>query len=66
MRAIRASAVLLAVTAGVLATSGAPAGAQEIPLPVDVSGFAQNMSVEGTVGEAFDGLARLVEDLLPA
>jgi hypothetical protein len=56
----------LAITAGVLVTSGASAGAEEIPLPVDVSGFAQNMSVEGTVGEAFDGLARLVEDLLPA
>ena len=66
MRAIRASAVLLAVTAGVLATSGAPAGAEEIPLPVDVSGFAQNMSVEGTVGQAVDDLTQFVEGLLPS
>jgi hypothetical protein len=55
----------LAITAGVLVTSGASAGAEEIPLPVDVSGFAQNMSVEGTVGQAVDELAKLVGDLLP-
>lgn len=41
MKAIRASAVLLAVSTGVVLAAGAQAGAEEIPLdqniPVDVS-----------------------------
>jgi hypothetical protein len=57
MKAIRATAVLLAVSAGAIGAAGIPAGAQEIPSGVDGG-------VGGTVGKTVSELGQKVGDIV--
>lgn len=57
MKAIRATAVLLAISAGVVGAAGAQAGAQEIPAGVDGG-------VGSTVGKTVSELGEKVGDIV--